>query len=154
MKFKIFIIGAGLIFLAGLYVLSGDIVATPSSADQILVLGDKELKVEIVDTPLSRVEGLSGREGLDGGTGLLFVFESPETPGFWMKDMNFSIDILWFDEGKNLIDITEDITPETYPETFYPTQSILYALETNVDEFPSIEDFIGKTFELSTRKSD
>lgn len=32
--------------------------------------------------------------------------------------MNFSIDIIWLDQSKEIIKILENVNPDTYPESF------------------------------------
>ena len=92
-------------------------------------LGDREISVEIANTDEERVRGLSGRRDLPAGSGLLFVFPNEATYGFWMKEMNFSIDILWISAGLKVIHIVEDVAPETYPKVFRPAQPARYVLE-------------------------
>jgi len=49
---------------------------------------------------------------------MLFVFEEPKIRSFWMKDMSFPIDIIWVDEGLEIVGIEKRISPNTYPKTF------------------------------------
>ena len=56
--------------------------------------------LEIADTADERLKGLSGRESLTEGAGMLFIFEGPSEAGFWMKGMKFPIDIIWISDGK------------------------------------------------------
>ena len=44
-------------------------------------------------------KGLSGR--VETNDEMLFVFEREDYYGFWMKDMNFPIDIAWLDKIKD-----------------------------------------------------
>jgi uncharacterized membrane protein (UPF0127 family) len=153
MKKEILSLGVLIISAAGLYLLSTTM--TPNEiAEHTFSFAGQVIEVELADDSIERTRGLSGRDSLKEGTGLLFVFDEPGQYGFWMKDMNFPIDILWFNEEKQLVGATKDISPDTFPETFYPEEQILYALETNVGEFTQLDDFIGQTFELSTVKSD
>lgn len=92
-------------------------------------IGSALLDVEIRDTPALRTRGLSGREGLLEGEGMLFVFETPGIYGFWMKEMKFPIDIIWIDAQKRIVGADIGIEPETYPEVFRPQTDILYVLE-------------------------
>jgi len=87
--------------------------------------------LETVDTEQTRAQGLSGREYLAPTQGMLFVFDRPEKACMWMKDMNFSLDVIWLDENKRIIDIKERIAPETYPQSFCPVQSTKYVIEIN-----------------------
>ena len=94
-----------------------------------VVVGGVEVLVEVADTDVSREKGLSGRESLPEGKGMLFVFEKPDRYGFWMKDMKFPIDIIWIDSGFRIILIKESVSPSTYPTLFRPTDGALYVLE-------------------------
>jgi uncharacterized membrane protein (UPF0127 family) len=55
--------------------------------------------VEIASTSVQQARGLSFRPSLDQNDGLLFTFGSPSIQNFWMKDMNFPIDIIWISSG-------------------------------------------------------
>lgn len=72
------------------------------------------LDVEVADTESKKEQGLSGRDDLEYGRGMLFPYDNEGHYYFWMKDMNFSIDIIWINNGK-IIDITSDYEPSTYP---------------------------------------
>ncbi|MES2470771.1 MAG: DUF192 domain-containing protein [Patescibacteria group bacterium] len=89
------------------------------------------IKFEIVDTPALRQKGLSDKESLAPGTGMLFVFDSPSKYSFWMKDMNFPIDIIWLDENFVVVDIKTNVSPSTYPDSFAPSAPSLYVIELN-----------------------
>ena len=58
------------------------------------------LRLEVADTDASRTLGLSGRDSLDSGAGMLFTFDAPGIYPFWMKDMKFPLDMVWIDSGK------------------------------------------------------
>ncbi len=90
--------------------------------------------VDIVDTDAKRQKGLSGRDFLEAGRGMLFVFEESSRVGIWMKDMLFPIDIIWFDENLRIVGIKENALPESYPEVFFPEQDAQYVLEVSAGE--------------------
>jgi len=55
---------------------------------------------------------------------------------FWMKDMNFPIDIIWLAPFRNgderdlrIIYIKKDAEPKSYPEAFTPKEEAMYVLE-------------------------
>ena len=77
----------------------GAFSASPASGVRVGI-GDHVYQVEVVDTVVSMAQGLSGRESLPEGSGMLFVFDPPRPEAFWMKDMRFSIDIIWIRNGK------------------------------------------------------
>jgi len=87
------------------------------------------LKTELAITDASRALGLSGRAELREDESLLFVFDFPGRYSFWMKDMNFPIDIIWIDENLRVVYIKKNARPESYPESFTPDQDAKYVLE-------------------------
>ena len=92
-------------------------------------VGEIPITVEVVDTPEKRTLGLSGRKELDT-SGMLFVFDSSDYHGIWMKDMLFAIDIIWIDESLSVVGIEERVRPDSYPRTFRPPVPARYAIET------------------------
>jgi len=83
-------------------------------------IGSQEYKIEVADTVMSQIRGLSGREGLADDHGMLFIFGSPATRSFWMKDMHFPIDIVWINQNK-IIGFVENAEPSSgsiMPSTF------------------------------------
>lgn len=67
--------------------------------------------VDIADTMPLQSQGLSGRTALNEDHGMLFVFGRKSIQNFWMKDMNFAIDIVWIDDGK-VVGIAKNAAPE------------------------------------------
>jgi uncharacterized membrane protein (UPF0127 family) len=61
------------------------------------------------------------------------IFDKEYKAGIWMKDMNFPIDIYWFKKDLSPDLVLRDISPDTYPNVFYPQGDVLYVLETKVD---------------------
>lgn len=94
-----------------------------------IVISGTTLLVEVADTKEKREKGLSGHSPLLPHSGMIFIFEKPNLYGFWMKDMTFDIDIIWFNEYGEVIYILSDAKPESYPETFLPPKKSLYVLE-------------------------
>ena len=58
------------------------------------------IPVEVADTLKKRSLGLGKRASLKKGWGMLFVFEKRKPHRFWMKDMHFSLDIIWLDNHR------------------------------------------------------
>ena len=92
-------------------------------------IGGSELRVDVADSESERRQGLSGRDRLETNQGMLFIFDEVGKPGIWMKDMKFSIDIIWLNEAKEVVDLDMDVSPETYPRTFTPDVPVIYVLE-------------------------
>ncbi|HWH16389.1 MAG TPA: DUF192 domain-containing protein [Candidatus Paceibacterota bacterium] len=91
-------------------------------------------RFELADSPEERVQGLSGRRDVPSNYGLLFVFEESGSPGFWMKDMHVPIDIIWLAEDGTILGIEEAVSPDTYPQAFYPPRPVKLVLETRAYE--------------------
>ena len=88
------------------------------------------LNTEVADTEEARVQGLSYRPELGDENSMLFVFDSPGYYPFWMKDMNFPIDIIWIGENMRVVHIKENASPSSYPLVFEPGKPAKYVLET------------------------
>ena len=104
-------------------------VANQQLATTTLALNQAIFTVELAQTDEEKASGLSGRETLDEREGMLFVYDSEMIPSFWMKDMNFAIDIIWIDANKKITNITSNLSPNTFPQTFSPQKPIKYVLE-------------------------
>ncbi len=65
-----------------------------------VVVGDKEFLTELVIKDRDLAIGLSKYKNLGVGKGMLFEFNPPRQPNFWMKDMKFDIDIIWINNDK------------------------------------------------------
>ncbi|MFZ3020420.1 MAG: DUF192 domain-containing protein [Minisyncoccia bacterium] len=76
-----------------------------------------------------RTIGLSGTNKLEPNQGLLFVFPENDYWGIWMKDMKYPIDIIWLTEKGEVSYIKQNVSPDTYPEVFYPPVLERYVLE-------------------------
>ena len=123
-----------------LWLAAGGLLSQMSRCENhsLLYVRGVPINVEIADTPQERTQGLSGRDPLPDHHGLLFVFEEQNPHGFWMKNMKFPIDIIWFASDGRIVGIQEYASPESYPQVFYPDLPALYALEVNagfVDTF-------------------
>lgn len=100
----------------------------------LLSQADKLFRVEVVSTPAARQQGLSGRKEMPQDYGMLFIFPMPGAHGFWMKDMHVAIDIIWLSDTGSILDIEENVLPDTYPNVFYPPEPVRYVLETRAGE--------------------
>jgi uncharacterized membrane protein (UPF0127 family) len=102
-----------------------------TDSDCFITLNNERFDLDLAKTPAERAKGLSGTGLLPAGTGKLFVFDTLESHGFWMKDMNYPIDIIWFDQNMYIVGISKNLAPNTYPKVFYPDSLSLYTLEVN-----------------------
>lgn len=96
-----------------------------------VLMKDRSFNVLVSDTDSKVVKGLSGRKSLGQDEAMLFVFQSPGIYKFWMKDMNFPLDIIWLDKDRKVIHIEHNLSPSTYPKVFGPDLPALFVLEVN-----------------------
>src|SRR3989338_9432441 len=76
-----------------------------------LKIGEYVFDVEIADDTAERARGLSGRVVLAEDSAMLFLFELPSVQNFWMKGMNFPLDIIWI-KGDTIIGFAENVPPD------------------------------------------
>ncbi|MCU0596299.1 MAG: DUF192 domain-containing protein [Desulfobacterota bacterium] len=69
------------------------------------------ITIEVADTPEARVKGLMERWSLPELHGMLFVFDSPEVQRFWMHNTPLSLDMIFVDENRRILNIAESTTP-------------------------------------------
>jgi uncharacterized membrane protein (UPF0127 family) len=92
-----------------------------------LYINGKEYWVEVAKTPEERAKGLMGRKHLGQDEGMVFIFETEEYHGFWMKHTLIPLSIAFIDKEDRIVKIT-DMKPLTL-ESHDPPVPILYALE-------------------------
>ena len=73
----------------------------------------RTIAIEIADTDSTRARGLMQRTEIPPDTGMLFVFDQPQTPraAFYMMNTPRSLDIQFYGPDSTLINIGENTTP-------------------------------------------
>lgn len=77
---------------------------------QKVQVGTQTLYVQVVSTPEEMAQGLSGRQKLSDEQGMLFEFNQTFVPSFWMKDMNFALDLIWIANNK-VVGVEKNVKP-------------------------------------------
>jgi len=75
------------------------------------IINNKIIKVEIADTLSEQIKGLGGKTELCADCGMLFTFSDSQIRQFWMKNMNFPLDIIWINDGK-IVNISKNLALE------------------------------------------
>ncbi len=97
-----------------------------------VTIGSTTVKASIADTLSSRIKGLSNTPFLPDDVVKLFAFGVPGSHSIWMKDMNYSLDIMWVAEKGEVIHIEKNVTPETFPKAFEsPRPEAWFVIEAN-----------------------
>lgn len=85
------------------------------------------IKAEVADTEDLRRTGLSGRQNLPAGHGMLFVLPEPQVPAFWMKDATIDLSVAFIKADGTVVDI-QQMEPES-ARLHSPSEAVKYALE-------------------------
>ena len=130
-------IAATIVGIVGLATLPND--AKLESVDfprSIISLDGKLLDVQIADDNPRRLRGLMFQEQLKYNEGMILEFEKEGVYPQWMLNLQFPLDILWFDSAGKIVHIEENIPPcntaletRTCTVTNPENTSALYILE-------------------------
>ena len=114
-----------------------------------MIIGGAAFPVEVAVTPEQRRQGLSGRESLGAGRGMLFVYESPRPLQFWMVRMQFPLDFVWISGDCTVGEISRDIPPPPQNAEdddiarVSPSGEIQFVLEINAGEAEGLGVEVG-----------
>ncbi len=120
--------------------------ASNESRDWVELRGHK-FWVEVANDSLSRERGLMFREKLDDDSGMLFIHDQIEPQAYWMKNTRISLDILYFDANRILVNAHENVPPCSGGNrcpVYASAAPILFVLELNA----------GKSREIGLEKGD
>lgn len=92
-------------------------------------IGGQVVYASVANTDSARVKGLSGTSPLGQNEAMLFIFDTPGRWGMWMKDMKYSLDMVWLDDSKQVVYLTQNVSPDTYPKVFLPDTDARYVIE-------------------------
>jgi uncharacterized membrane protein (UPF0127 family) len=108
-----------------------------------MYLESTPLSVSIADESAEHTLGLSGRSELGEFEGMLFVFPVEDKYGMWMRDMLIPIDIIWINNDFRVVHIEENVSPDTYPESFSSEDPARFVLEVNAFFTQSANVIVG-----------
>ena len=100
-----------------------------------ILIDDVALEVQIADSEPRRVRGLMFQEQLPYDEGMIFVFAEPGLYSLWMLNMQFPLDMIWFDHDGNVVHIEKNIPPcktvveITTCQSIVPDNEASYVLE-------------------------
>ena len=107
------------IFIAAVIVGAAGLLSLPSESKLESVefpmgtikVDDVALQVQIADTEPRRIRGLMFQNQLPYDQGMIFVFERSGLHSIWMLNMQFSLDMIWFDQDGKVVHIEKDVPP-------------------------------------------
>lgn len=96
-----------------------------------LIIGSTTVQASVADSLPERIKGLSDTPYLPEGLVKLFAFGTEGEHSIWMKDMNYPLDIIWVSREGEIVYIKENISPDTFPESFSSPKPAWYVIEAN-----------------------
>ena len=147
---------------AGIFLISGEnspatsqnattSLTLPQTQSPRLSVNDHIIYLDISDTPEKRTQGLSGRDSMPQDHGMLFIFDSPQKPQFWMYEMKFPLDFVWIN-GNKVVQLNENIpaplTGES-PAVIRPDYPVDKVLEVNAGFIKSAAIKIGDEVKIN-----
>jgi len=109
------IILSGIIFLA-IFLIVISIICVINKNEKAnsfkqIKINDKIITVEVASSLYSQYLGLSNRTSLCSDCGMLFIFPEKQKGDFVMRDMNFSLDLIFINDNK-IVAIYDKLVPE------------------------------------------
>ncbi len=77
--------------------------------------------VEIALTDEEQIRGLQGRDSLQPGSGMLFLYPEATPQAFWMKDVLMPLDIVFADGQGRITEVLEQLPPCLGPVAHCPS---------------------------------
>lgn len=91
-------------------------------------IGNKKYKVRLAETEKEKEKGLMGVKNLPKDEGMLFIYDKPQTVGFWMKNTEIPLDIIFIDEDYEVISVYK---AQPNDETVVEEDAVQFVLEVN-----------------------
>ena len=77
----------------------------------VVKIGDITLDVQVAQTDSQRERGLMFQNELPYNQGMIFVFSDEQIVPMWMPNMQFALDMIWFDSSGNIVHIEKNVPP-------------------------------------------
>ncbi|WP_373514069.1 DUF192 domain-containing protein [Persicitalea sp.] len=89
-----------------------------------------KIDIEIAENEAEQSKGLMYRPYMPDSVGMLFVFQDSKPLGFWMKNTQIPLDIIYVDSNRKIVSIQKNAKP--YSEENLPSLSpAQYVVEVN-----------------------
>ncbi len=121
------------------------------ASEQEITINEVTYSVSIARSPEEKQVGLSDRENLGDNDGMLFVCDEKDRYQFWMRNMNFPIDIIYISDN-TVVDVIENAQPpedeNATPEVYTPDEPANYVLELKAGQAERAGIEVGNTITL------
>lgn len=106
-----------------------------------ITIGKQTFKLNVAKDSKEKEIGLSEKKSLPEDYGMLFPFEKPGYYSFWMRNMQFPIDII-FINGKKIVKIYQNLQVPTTKEESLP----IYQSEEPADKVLEINSGLSQKY--------
>jgi M6 family metalloprotease-like protein len=122
-----------------------------SNSTSTILLGDVLLTVQLATTLSAQEKGLSGLSSLPSNGGMLFVFDHADYWAFWMLNMKFPLDIIWFNAARQVVWTEPNLQPCSQYDcsAITPEAPSIYVLEVNAGFIAAHHITLGTTFSFA-----
>jgi uncharacterized membrane protein (UPF0127 family) len=77
-----------------------------------IAINNQSISTEIAETPAERQRWLTFRsEELPLSSALLLIYDKPDLYSLWLLNIQFNLDLIWFDGAGNIVYIKQDAAP-------------------------------------------
>ena len=102
-----------------------------------LEINNKEYNVLVAQTEDEKATGLMNVMEMDDNEGMLFIYNTPQTLEFWMKDTEIPLDIIFIDSDWEVKKIAKG---NPFDETIISCDNVQYVLELNQNSGVQVGD--------------
>jgi len=117
-----------------------------------VVIDGHTINVEVSVTEAEKEKGLGYLKSLPADSGMLFVYETKDRYGYWMKGMEFPLDYIWILDN-TVVDLSPNIpapaTPNEKPVSLAPKTAVNKVLEVNAGTIARDGIKIGDTVKFT-----
>jgi uncharacterized membrane protein (UPF0127 family) len=108
-------------------------------------------QTEVMIKDPERQMGLMFRPSLPRDRAMLFIFETVDFHGIWMKNCKFPIDIVWLDEQKKVVHVAEGVPPcKADPCPVYePMRKAAFVVEMNARQAREEKVALGASLDFT-----
>lgn len=96
--FALFLVVVGALYLTLNYQKEGKTISFFQKIPTVTI-GSHSFKVAVADSQQEQEIGLSKTKSISQDQGMIFLFKKPDYYSFWMKDMQFAIDIIYINQN-------------------------------------------------------
>ena len=155
MKNILIIVGLVILLIAGILLfknVSGSPLNGLIGKQGKVTIQKQTFTVSLAQTDKEKQIGLSGKKSLADNKGMLFPFDKADYYPFWMKDMEFPIDIIYIHNKKIVTIISNAPAPKSKTDTlpvYSPTEPADNVLEVSAGTAAKYHFAVGDTVSIS-----